>query len=453
MPIRPRKTKHLIKLIVPILNMGFFGKVFGQKQVEKGVLKTTLDLLPTLIEEDFSSRIKNIEMENAKEIAEIKFLHGKIIALVNEISGIELERKENERFNKAAATAKKQVEKQLLRLMEKISPENVGSDLSEIRKYVGESYSLLLNEVNSFRKSLAYTSVYLKEEMKQLGGLLQEFLNKLKEVHDKLEKESELFEFENAKERIELLRVNKKELLELTKEKTEVQEKINSEENELTKGNEKRDTLSKGNEIKELNALEIEKKTMLDEKQQLRVEVSSMLSTIDRPLQRFKALVDSGRWVLDRERKELLDAFIVNPMLALKKDVNGKAFKEILKEIVKAINDSKIELKDREKEKRLDALGELINFNFFEKIFWKLNEIQRKQMEIDHKIKESVGQKLLVAEEEKGAAIQKEINALKEEIVSITNKERVLNEQVLAEEKYVLSFGEKVLGRPIVLEN
>ena len=453
MPIRPRKTKHLIKLIVHILDMGFFGKVFGQKKVEKGVLKTTLELLPTLIEEDFSSRIKNMELENAKEIAEIKFLHGKIIALVKEISGIELERKENERFNKAAATAKKQVEKQLLRLMEKVSPENVGGDLSEIRKYVGESYSLLLNEVNSFRKSLAYTSVYLKDEMKQLGGLVQEFLNKLKEVHDKLEKESELFEFENAKERIVLLQQNKKELIELEKEKASILQKIESEEMELAKGKEKREALAKGNEIKELNQLEAEKKAMLDEKQQLKIEVSSMLSTIDRPLQRFKALVDSGRWILDRERRDLLAAFIVNPMLALKKDVNGKQFKEILAEIVKAINDAKIELKDREKEKRLDALQELINFNFFEKIFWRLNEIQKKQIEIDHKISGCVGQKLLVAEEEKGSAITKKISALKEEIVAITNKTRALGERVLAEEKYVLSFSEKVLGRTVTLEN
>jgi hypothetical protein len=452
-PIRPRKTKHLIKLIVHILDMGFFGKVFGQKKVEKGVLKTTLELLPTLIEEDFSSRIKNMELENAKEIAEIKFLHGKIIALVKEISGIELERKENERFNKAAATAKKQVEKQLLRLMEKVSPENVGGDLSEIRKYVGESYSLLLNEVNSFRKSLAYTSVYLKDEMKQLGGLVQEFLNKLKEVHDKLEKESELFEFENAKERIVLLQQNKKELIELEKEKASILQKIESEEMELAKGKEKREALAKGNEIKELNQLEAEKKAMLDEKQQLKIEVSSMLSTIDRPLQRFKALVDSGRWILDRERRDLLAAFIVNPMLALKKDVNGKQFKEILAEIVKAINDAKIELKDREKEKRLDALQELINFNFFEKIFWRLNEIQKKQIEIDHKISGCVGQKLLVAEEEKGSAITKKISALKEEIVAITNKTRALGERVLAEEKYVLSFSEKVLGRTVTLEN
>jgi hypothetical protein len=433
--------------------MGFFGKVFGQKKVEKGVLKTTLELLPTLIEEDFSSRIKNMELENAKEIAEIKFLHGKIIALVKEISGIELERKENERFNKAAATAKKQVEKQLLRLMEKVSPENVGGDLSEIRKYVGESYSLLLNEVNSFRKSLAYTSVYLKDEMKQLGGLVQEFLNKLKEVHDKLEKESELFEFENAKERIVLLQQNKKELIELEKEKASILQKIESEEMELAKGKEKREALAKGNEIKELNQLEAEKKAMLDEKQQLKIEVSSMLSTIDRPLQRFKALVDSGRWILDRERRDLLAAFIVNPMLALKKDVNGKQFKEILAEIVKAINDAKIELKDREKEKRLDALQELINFNFFEKIFWRLNEIQKKQIEIDHKISGCVGQKLLVAEEEKGSAITKKISALKEEIVAITNKTRALGERVLAEEKYVLSFSEKVLGRTVTLEN
>jgi hypothetical protein len=432
--------------------MGFFGKIFASKEAVPAKIETTIDLLPTLIEKDFSSKIQELEMSTAKNLAELKFTYGKITELIKQISEKELEKKENERFNKAASTSKKQLEKQLTRLMEKISPEKVGNDLSDMRKYVGESYALLLNDVNTFRKSIAYTSVYLKEDMKQLGSSLQEFLNKLKSVQDKMNSNKELFEFENAKKKIQDLITQKKELKEIATKKEDITKKISNSETELQKAQQKNEDLKSGDEVKVLNNLEVEKKKLLDEKQQLKVEISSMLSTIDRPLQRFRALVDSGRWVMRKDEKDLLIAFITNPVLALKKDVNGKRFKEILKEIIKAIEEGKIELKDREKEKRLGALRELINFNFFEKIFWRLNEIQRKLIETEHKIKESIGQKMLLAEEEKEHGIAKEIEALKEEIDDLNKKQADLNRRIEKEETIVLNFGEKVLNKKIILK-
>ena len=39
--------------------------------------------------------------------------------------------------------------------------------------------------------------------------------------------------------------------------------------------------------------------------------------------------------------------------------------------------------KDKEKETRLAAIQELINFDFFGKVFWKMNELQKKQIDLN----------------------------------------------------------------------
>ncbi len=432
--------------------MGFLGKLFGQKNTEMEKIETTIDLLPSIIEKNFEAKRESLEMDVAKEMSEIKYLHEKAIKLTNDLKSKELEEKENMRFNKAAKTSKNQLEKQLEKLLEKSNPIKIGNNLEEVRAYVGESYSLLVNEVNSFRKNIVYTSAYLKDEMKELGEVVQGLLDKLFSLQKKFDGEKELFQYKKVIDRIEEIKERKTKKEEYKKNIEKEKKLIEEIEKRLTRSNTKILELDKGSEIEELKKLEEEKSSLLNEKQQLRVEITSMISTIDRPLQRFKALVDSGRWKIDKEQEELLKQFITNPLLALKKDVNGKQFKEILKEIVKAIDDEKIDLKEREKEKRLGALQELINFDFFEKIFWKLNDMQKKLLEIEKQISSNEGQKRLSAEEGNRSELEKEINNHKEIINDLEKEINRLEEKNKSEMEYIFKFGERALNKQIILK-
>ncbi|MBT4870680.1 MAG: hypothetical protein HON47_03845 [Candidatus Diapherotrites archaeon] len=433
--------------------MGFLGKVFGSKEKKEETIETTLELLPTIIEKNFDARKKELEMNTAKKMSEIKFLHIKSLKLLEDIKSKDLEEKENQRFNKAAFTSKKQIEKQLEKLLIKMDPADRGNTLEDVKAFSGEGNAILVNEIMSFRKNIAYTSAYMKDEMKSLGESLQGMLNNFTELAKLLDNESEMFNFEKVKEKIlDVQRVGN-EIERLNKEIDEIDILIVSKEKEITSVEEKKKETQKGEGMLLLEKLEEEKASLASQKQKLKSEVSSLLSTIDRPLQRFNSLVSSGRWVIDKEKQEILNGMLTNPMLALKKDPSGEKFKEILQEVVKAINDEKIELKEREKEKRLNALNELLTFNFFEKVFWKLNEIQKKQSELEAKLKENTAQKELALEENKIKHAKKTNEELIEKKGKIKREKNELIEQTRKDNDEIITFSEQTLGKKIIIKS
>jgi hypothetical protein len=405
------------------------------------------------LDKELGKKRKKLEFTNAKKMAEIKFLHSKIITQIKDIQKKELNKKENERFNKAALTAKSHIEIQLMRMLEKINPTNVGNNLNDSRAYTEESINILVKEVIRFRKNIVYTSIYLKEEMKNLGETLQELLNNLQELKKEFDENLEYFEFEKIKEKIKSVEKLNKELKNQKNKIKECEERIKKNKFDLEKQEKKIEEFNSGKEFKKLEELENEKQKILNEKQSLKIELSSLLSSIDKPLQRFNQLVETGRWKLPREKQELLSAFIANPIIALKSDPKGVEFKKILTEIIQAIEEEKIELKEREKEKRLAALSEIISFNFFEKIFWKLNEIQVKQINIDKKIKECGVFETKNKMDTKLNEINKKTLLLIEEKNGEERKEKEIFEKMEKEKTTITNFGSKILKKTIIINN
>jgi hypothetical protein len=430
---------------------GFFNTLFKKKETPS--LKTTFDLLPTIIQKNFESKITSLEIEVAKEMAQVKYLHEKLITLLNDIQTKELQSKENERLNRAATTAKQQIEKQLAKTLEKINPVNCENNLDDFRAYSNESYVLLVNEINSFRKNIVFTSVYLKDEMKLFGATLQELLNRLNNIRNKLDQEKEIFEFEKIKKKIICVEIDKKELGELDKQITNIEKLLSQKDNEIKSQEEKLFILNKSEDSLKLKELNENRAKIINEKQTLKIEVSSMLSTIDRPLQRFNAIVKNGMWKISKEQEELLNGFITNPLLALKQDVDGKRFKEILKEILSAIEDGKIEIKPKEKEKRIDALQELITFDFFEQVFWKLNDIQKKVVEIEKEIKENVSKQEIENETSKLGQLQRDRNKILEELEHHKKTKISIQEKIDDEKKRIIDFAQNSLNKKIIITN
>lgn len=104
----PLNLKNLFfKLLSPLINyMGFLKNIFNRKKnVEE--IKTSLDLLPTLIQKNFDAEIKYTELESAKLISEIKYSYEKSKKILLNIQEKEIEETQNNRFNKAALTSKK----------------------------------------------------------------------------------------------------------------------------------------------------------------------------------------------------------------------------------------------------------------------------------------------------------------------------------------------------------
>jgi len=432
---------------------GFFSKIFGSNQKQQGPLETTLEYLPTLIENNFSTRKSALEELCAKKMAEIKHVHAKCLEQTKEMGGKELEAKANERFNKAALTSKKQLEGQLQKLLQKIDPKDRGQTLDDARRYAGESYVTLFNEITSLRKNIVYTSAYLKEEMRSLGESVQEILNNLQAMNAEFEKEKELFEFEKCKERIGIILNKKKALEEKAGAKIVLEKKKKSKEDELAAKNIEIEKVRSGPEMAGAKDLWEEKARIAEQKQSLKTDVSNLLGNIDRPLQRFKALVDSGRWHVKEGQKEYLDNLATNPMLVLKGDPKASTLKLILAEVKRAIEEEKIELKDKEKEKRLSALDELIAFDFFGNVFWKLNETQKRQAEIERALLANPSQRKVEEAQEKAKEVQMELAGIgqKEEVVD--SEIVCIEEEIKKERAAVMEFASKVLKRTVLIKD
>ena len=270
--------------------MGFLG-LFGKKEKTPTTIETTLELLPTLIEKNFQAKKQELEMATTKKISEIKYLHSKSLKLLQDIKSQDIEEKGNKRFNKAAFTSKQQIEKQLEKLLLKMNPVDRGNTLEDVKAFSGEGNAILVNEIMSFRKNIIYTSAYLKDEMKALGEALQGMLNNFSELEKLLADGHEIFEFEKIKEKINSSKSEDIKLVELNQKVKNLEEEITKKESEIQTQKENLEKILNGDTANGLKKLEEEKSALVSEKQKLKLEVSSLLSTVDRPLQRFNSLV------------------------------------------------------------------------------------------------------------------------------------------------------------------
>lgn len=430
--------------------MNFLKKLFGKK--ESNEIKTTIDLLPSILENNLTAQRKDLEMESAKKMSELKYLFEKVKLILSEVKNKDLESKPNAKLNKAAITAKIQMEKQLDKTLEKINPNIEQSKLENTYSYSKESFVYLFNEINSYRKSIVYTSIYLKEDMKSLGENLQNILNKLKEMNDLFDSKKDIFLFEKVKQDISDIKKNNEEIKLKNSETTSIKKEIEELEDKILDQEKRILELVESDASKDLKKLKEKQSDLLNEKQSLKVELMSMISTVDRPLQRFLSLTQSGRWKIDNQKKELLKNFLTNPIVALRSDISGEKIKEILKEVIDAINDEKIELKEKEKEKKLDALQELIAFDYFGKIFWKVNEIQKEISEIDSQINQSKITNDINNKEKEINELKKSVDKKNEELKNIYTQIKNLNDKIINEKNRISNFSQNVLNKKIIIE-
>lgn len=430
--------------------MGILSKLFRKK--DDSPIEITVDVLPSMLKNKFELQEKELEQYNANKIAEIKHLHRKALLLLEDIQKKEIQEAKNARFNKAAVTAKTQVENQLNSLLKKLNPDGRCLTLSDARAYSGEGYALMITEINNFRKSIVYTSAFLKEEMSELGKILQEMINSFNEMNNKYKEAFVLFEFEKAQHAITKISEEKAKIKLLQKDIDE-NKKLGEEKTKLleTKISEI-ETFKKSPGMEKLSDIERERAVLMEKKQDLKFEVASLIGSVDRPLQRFKALSDSGRWLLRIEQKESLELVLTNPLIALKKDPKAEIFKSVLSEVKKAIEEGKVELKEKEREKRLGALEELLTFDFFENVFWKLNELQKEQDRLNKEIKDNPAQEELNKKTEDLKETKKEIIHIEERSVDLTHEISEITKHIEIEMAYLTGFAQKALERKVIIE-
>jgi len=112
----------------------------------------------------------------------------------------------------------------------------------------------------------------------------------------------------------------------------------------------------------------LEKKKIMEEKvSNLKSQIPQNTSQINKPLRKFKNLVDNG--IVKIQNEKILKKYVESTLDALIEEKNPKTIRLILEMVQKNISEGKIELKD--KEKTMIEINRILDDNLFENFLKK----------------------------------------------------------------------------------
>jgi len=361
--------------------MGFLGKVFGEKGPKKVVV--SFSEAEYFLEKELAPKRKKLLDDSAKKISEIKHVLGQVRSSLKSFESAESQPRTG-RIDRIVKTAKSNALRQLSSLAEKLEPSNT-QGLEAIKKYCSESM-LALKQSGHFGKNVAYAGISFRDEMKILGSHMKQLgqafasLNRLldegKEVFMQQKLRNEMLDFRESAlsmkqlgEKIPLLEKKHRELgVKESRAKSDLERIVSSPEFKM---------------VSELNE---KKARLLREKQKAKTSVLNLFAKVEKPLHRLDKACKARKLFLEPDKASFLHSLLQNPFQALKLDPKAETLKAVLFETKKAIEAGTIELKEKEKEKKISILDELLSFDFFGETFWLFNKIDSEILAVEKKL-------------------------------------------------------------------
>lgn len=390
--------------------MGFFGNIFGKGKAKEATV--SIGEAAAFFEKELAPKKKAVLDESAKKLAEIKHVLREARDSLEKLETASLSAtigKKGNRLDKIVGTAKGNAQRQLASLFEKLEPKNT-SDLQEIKQYCEESLDAL-QQAGSFWKNVAYTKISFKDEMKLVGEKLKLLSKSFVALKDVFEKNDALFLSKELEEKIGKRVALEEKVVGLETEVSLLQKKTEELIAEKTRLQTELKNLEEGEEFKGIGSLNEKKAELLKEKQTTKTEVIDMFAKVEKPLHRLDKAVKARKLFLPREQEILLNELLLNPFRALKRDPKAETLKQILLEAKKGIESGLIDLKEKEKEKKLAVLSELVSFDFFGETFWKFNGLDSDIMSIEKQLNELPA----IAEESRLLGLLAQVEAKAEE--------------------------------------
>ena len=169
--------------------MGLIDRVknFFEEKEEKPS-DISLEKAKELLENNLKENEKVVLSEASSKITSIKHLLNEINL---DIQGIEkrdlMEEGDNKYLRKIVSTAQKNMVMQMSGLVQKLGPNTI-IDAAGMKNYAKESTETMQKEILSFRKNITYTGVIMKDEMKNIGLMLQKLMKKYGEINELFDK-------------------------------------------------------------------------------------------------------------------------------------------------------------------------------------------------------------------------------------------------------------------------
>ena len=368
--------------------MGWLDRIFGGKK-EPVPEETTILSLAELsayfdkkVVEEFAGLLKSVN----PRLNEIRALQDELAHQLSDFRKRNLELEEGHaRLRKIVESSKRGFLSAMDQLLQKTRPPEP-ENFESLVAYASHASALLEKEVLGFQKNIIYTGLVMKREMKEFGQTLEQFQQALLGLRGLL-----------AKSRLNALTQCRKGLGEiegLLAERKEVIERLASVEAQLASLQAKADAASSelsqlqaSPDLNELEQLKARREKLRARQKDLKNRLQGMLAYVDRPLRRFLKLVQAGNYSLEKKQEKILDTYLEDPFTAIKQDPEAKALKKLLSDLKPLLESDRVGLKDdRERERRLAALHELLGYDFFTEIFSKFNALEEELAGLEQRI-------------------------------------------------------------------
>jgi hypothetical protein len=392
--------------------------------------------VPHWLEEKTGSVFKELKENALNRFSEIRFLLKEIRTQLTELEkkkGFSEEQKVDERLQRVVLSSQQTMVQRMRILLDKLEPPKA-PEWNEIHSYAVSSFGFLQKETELFGKNIAYTSLLHKEEIKGIGTHLSELEQILKSLSASFSRNPLSEQVARAKQlHAELSRL-KTEQQQLEQQSYQLEKERKQLEKRLAEQQESIAEKESSSEAKEWKAIQEENVSLKKQREELQKQWSEQLGEIDKPLKRFSQLVSSNQWKLEPEQLQFLSVLSENPFKALEKDPKGQTLKEILEEILAAIDQQRISFKDEKEEaKKRAAILRLQEFDFFSNYFWKQNELEKKRQALEKRLQSSSWNRVLENNQKQLQSVLSEKNENEKE--SVHSTETLKKNRLLFQEK------------------
>ncbi len=382
---------------------------------------------PEKTELTFSNLENKIKEEKNRIIAETKetvqpillkvsSLFEKIDGLKSDLNDAEPSEEVHPNIYKSTNEAKRLLLRKLKKAINKVEVPSDPSwrELIEFNRNLQDTVNLLKNArlshgnqvANIFERhinNLIRLTDKLQNQSKELNTTLRKSNLKIEDLDDLMKEVSE------RKTKIENIKDLKSKLKNLNESREEVEE-------ELKKSKESLKSLKKSSRHEELQKIKEKIENISKEQEKLKRKIESTISELDRPLRKMDKLIERDEHMVSSEVLEGINSYLEDPVQAVfNEEESLDKLKAMFKEL-KSLLKGKMELSEKERNKRLEEVEEILENK-------KVEKLKNKHDKLDEKLEN------LKEERESSSLLEKKSN-LKKEIEEKESKLERLEEDI-----------------------
>ncbi|MBI4052497.1 MAG: hypothetical protein HY394_00490 [Candidatus Diapherotrites archaeon] len=430
---------------------GLFRGRAGETPAEKKVSLKAGDVAEFL-ESETAPRKEELQKRVAMRFAEIKHLLRAIESGVEGAKSVSLEEKQNEQLKKIVSTSSRLAMAKIGSLAKRLEPPKIYS-MEEAAAYSRESFSLVNREIFSAGKNIAYSTVYLKDELKEIGSHVAELQDIFSGLNAEFAKNENVFLAGSAKKAVEDLlsaeQSHRESIAQQQKLMIELKEIEDSHSENLAKVN----ALQKSEEFSALASVREKKAELEAGMEALKEKATAKILSAEKPLRKFTKLA-KAKHLLAGEMLELAEMYVARPFNALQRDPKGEHLKKIAAQARKSIEEGSISFKaEAEKEKRLLELRQLEAFDFFENIFWEMNRLKVGLAAAEKQLNDSETAREMAYAERKASDHEKDIAKTTNGLAQLKSEQFRLKSSVEQKRESLQAIAKKISGKEVVISS